>query len=167
MKCIFAIDPGTTIGLCMGELADSTCTVRFLGEIAPIRSKVKKGKKQATRSLVNIWQLRDQLEPYKESAFAIVENVHPLPGRGVVSTATFLKAVGMIEGLLVAMRIPMESVTPAVWKRRLGLNKDKSRSIVKAKQIAPRWSHKIKTHNQAEALLILYYHAQQRGWKLE
>lgn len=45
----------------------------------------------------------------------IAENVHAMPAQGVVSTATFMRGVGFIEGVVMTMNIPMTLINPLKW----------------------------------------------------
>lgn len=92
---------------------------------------------------------------------AYVENVHAMPGQGVVSMFSFGHACGSLMGVLGAYRIPTETVTPQQWKKRAGIiNKDKDASRSKAIQLFPYWDEldaKIKGQAYADAALIAFF----------
>jgi len=71
--------------------------------------------------------------------FAALESVHSMPKQGVASTFKFGKAYGFIRGVLIALGIPFEDVTPQKWQKELGcLTKgDKNVSKAKAQQLFP------------------------------
>jgi len=71
--------------------------------------------------------------------FAALESVHSMPKQGVSSTFKFGKAYGFIRGVLIAVGIPFEDVTPQKWQKELGcLTKgDKNISRAKAQQLFP------------------------------
>ena len=52
---------------------------------------------------------------------AVLEKVHSFPGQGVSSTFKFGERYGFVRGVLTALRIPYELVTPQKWQRSLGL----------------------------------------------
>jgi crossover junction endodeoxyribonuclease RuvC len=56
------------------------------------------------------------------------------------------------------MHVPLEFVTPAVWKRSYGLSRDKHASLFKARLMFPAADlHLAKHDGRAEALLIAQY----------
>jgi crossover junction endodeoxyribonuclease RuvC len=63
---------------------------------------------------------------------AFVEGVGARPGEGAVGAFSFGRAKGVIEGVLAACGVPVSFITPACWKRAVGLapgrNKDASRA---------------------------------------
>jgi len=62
---------------------------------------------------------------------AFVEHVAARPGEGAVGAFAFGRSRGIIEGVLGAAGIPVTFVTPAAWKRAVGIpgaSNDASRS---------------------------------------
>jgi hypothetical protein len=63
---------------------------------------------------------------------AFVDHVGARPGEGAVGGFAFGRARGIVEGVLAAAGIPASFITPACWKRIVGLpsgrDKDASRS---------------------------------------
>lgn len=95
-------------------------------------------------------------------AVAWVENVHSMPKQGVSSSFKFGRAFGVIVGVLGGARVPVEYVTPAVWKKQARLSKDKSASRRLAVELWPAHSDlfkRVKDDGRAEAALIARY-----GW---
>ena len=60
--------------------------------------------------------------------FAVVEYVSARPGQGVTGMFRFGTAYGIVIGVLQAACIPHRFVTPAKWKKEMGLSKDKTLS---------------------------------------
>ncbi|MCL4759849.1 MAG: hypothetical protein KJZ96_16050 [Rhodocyclaceae bacterium] len=91
-------------------------------------------------------------------ALCMLEQVASRPGQGAPSVFTFGRAYGAVEGVLAALALPVDYVTPNVWKRAFGLTSDKGESIRKACDLIPAlacWPRKQgPTHDQAEAVLI-------------
>lgn len=87
-----------------------------------------------------------------------IERVHSMRGQGVSSSFTFGHAAGAVEGVVVAMMMPVTLVTPQAWKRRAGLiGKDKDAARSRAIQLWPRWDdlgQKAKGQALADAALI-------------
>lgn len=82
---------------------------------------------------------RDALERWsKDSCVAAIERVSAMPGQGVSSTFTFGQNFGYTQGLMYAFKIPVNLVSPAVWKKEFSvqMGKDASKAEKKAKTIA-------------------------------
>jgi hypothetical protein len=92
------------------------------------------------------------------SAVAMVERVSAMPKQGIASAFCFGVGFGSVLSVLQALNIPLEFVTPAVWKRSLCLGKDKKASLHKARLLYPTAElHLAKHDGRAEALLIARY----------
>jgi crossover junction endodeoxyribonuclease RuvC len=88
-----------------------------------------------------------------------LENVHTMPGQGVVSSGNFMESVGVVKGILSALQMPFILVTPASWKKRAGLlGKEKDAARTLAQQLYPQaaLAHK-KDIGLADAILIARY----------
>lgn len=66
-----------------------------------------------------------------------VEKVGAMPGQGVVSMFNFGHNLGVIEGILSALRIPYQLVPPQTWKKEFSLTGDKAKSIEVCKKLFP------------------------------
>lgn len=92
---------------------------------------------------------------------AVVENVGPMPGEGIVSACKFAGSIWLVKGILTALDIPYTMTTPQEWKRGLKLTRDKGASVELARTLFPdkawRVQHK-KDHDFAEAALLAHYH---------
>lgn len=87
---------------------------------------------------------------------ALLEKVHAMPKQGVSSSFTFGKGYGFLRGLLTALEIPFDDVTPQAWQKAMscmtGGNKNVSKQ--RAQQLFP----KVKVcHAIADSLLIAEY----------
>jgi len=86
-----------------------------------------------------------------------------MPGQGVRSMFTIGVGHGLFLGILAAVGLPYTRVRPAIWKRTLGLGKDKEASRLRAQQLYPGADlRRKKDHGRAEALLLAWY-----GWQRE
>lgn len=87
---------------------------------------------------------------------AFIEKVGPMPKQGVVSMFKFGKHYGMLRGMLIAMGVPFDDVTPQRWQKALGCmtKGDKNVSKAKAQELFPGIKM---THAKADALLIAEY----------
>ena len=94
---------------------------------------------------------------------ACVEKVGAMPGQGVTSMFSFGKNAGYIEGVLEAIGIPYQLVSPQKWKKEYSLGSDKKQSIEVCKRLFPdvslRRTDKCRKDDDgmAEALLMAEY----------
>lgn len=97
---------------------------------------------------------------------ATVERVAARPGQGVSSTFGFGFSAGVVHGVLGALLIPVDIVTPVAWKRhfRLGADKDESRAraIERWPQHAGQFARKRDDGRAEAALIALWWHETQR-----
>jgi len=116
------IDCGQTGGVAVVEDGKFVQGIRM-----PI---IKRGKWKHvdTRSLDN-W-LYDTLGSfwYSEVTY-VIESVHAMPAQGVSSSFAFGRATGAVEAWAMIYGSPVEWVTPAKWKRDMGLTSDKQASL--------------------------------------
>lgn len=90
------------------------------------------------------------------SACAMIEQVHAMPEQGVSSTFSFGKSYGFLIGILTAIQIPYEFVTPQKWQKAMNCRTGGDKNVSKA--AAQRLWPTIKiTHANADALLIAEY----------
>lgn len=92
-----------------------------------------------------------------------LEKVGAMPGQGVVSMFNFGHNLGVIEGILSALRIPYQLVPPQTWKKEFSLTGDKAKSVEVCKKLFP-WVDLRATDRSrkpsdglAEALLMAEY----------
>lgn len=96
---------------------------------------------------------------------AWVERAQAYPGQGRSSAFKYGTGFGVILGVLGALSIPYQLITPAVWKRKAGLSDDKAASRRRAIELWPSHAqafNRVKDDGRAEAALIARY-----GWLLE
>lgn len=94
---------------------------------------------------------------------AVIERVSAMPGNGAVSMFNFGRAYGDVRGVIGALNIPVQYVSPTTWKKYFGLSKDKdlSRKLAIQRFPAVAESFKLKKHDgRAEAALIALYGAE-------
>lgn len=90
----------------------------------------------------------------------VIEDVHAMPDQGVTSMFTFGRGLGIVEGVALGAGIPVRWVSPAKWKRALGLSADKGASRRRAIELWPAQSEMfrlVKHDGRAEAALIAYW----------
>jgi len=139
MRLYLGVDPGKSGAM---ALVDET------GELhtEPMRLK---------ETAHDVWYwLSHTIDP--RQCFAMLENVHAMPGQGVSSTFKFGQSFGQCEAFLVAAGIPYELVTPQKWQKALGCRSKGDKNVTKAKaqQLFP--GHRV-IHATADAMLIAEY----------
>ena len=117
---ILGVDPGQSGGLAIihgGRLVK--------GARMPVLEL--RGKKQVDARAVIEWLAGDAFD------VAVIEAVHAMPRQGVTSSFQFGRMLGGIESLVFSYGKPVHYVTPASWKKAMGLSSDKQASIDAAK----------------------------------
>ncbi len=85
----------------------------------------------------------------------LVERVSAMPSQGVASSFNFGVGFGSLLAACRFLAMPLELVTPTVWKRALGLSSDKRASLDRARMLFPTTDlHLAKHDGRAEALLL-------------
>jgi len=91
----------------------------------------------------------------------VIEDVAARPGQGVTSMFTFGRTLGFVHALAVASGAAVQTVTPTVWKGKLGLlNSSKGASREKATALYPKsvgLLGRVKDDGRAEAILLAHY----------
>ncbi len=156
MNIIIGIDPGITGAFAVLEAE----TLNLLDvQDLPTLTQNKKQK-------INGVRLTNQLLQWKNTdhsvAMCYLENVHAMPKQGVTSMFNMGRNLGVIEGVIGALSLPITHVPPVVWKRRARLiKKEKDESRTRAIELYPEAPlARKKDHNRAEAILIARFGGQ-------
>ena len=92
-----------------------------------------------------------------------LEYVHSMPKQGVVSTFSFGKSAGFIEGVLQAFSIPYQLIRPQRWKAEFSLTGSKQKSVDVCRKLFPKVNllaterSRVPHDGMAEALLMAEY----------
>lgn len=134
----FGIDPGVGGGIACIDGTGGVGTFKM------------KGTTEA-----DVWEWFGSRGYYSEG-FAVLEKVSSTPQMGVVSAFTFGRSYGFLRGLLIAMKIPFEEVSPQKWQKELNCRTggDKNISKARAQQLFP--NVKV-THAIGDALCLAEY----------
>src|SRR5271168_2883422 len=83
------------------------------------------------------------------------------PDDGSVQAFAFGRCRGAIEGVVAALSIPIDFITPPAWKRLIGIppGKDGAKDAARSEAIRrwpdkAAWFARVKDHGRAEAALI-------------
>jgi crossover junction endodeoxyribonuclease RuvC len=157
MRRIIGIDPGLTGGLAVIETADNTAPqIIDAIDIPTVGSKSKAAER------VDVAGVRAFIERHNP-ALAIVERAQSMPRQGISSTFKYARAAGILETAVILSQIPIEYVSPVVWKRHFKLpGGDKETARQRALELFPA-GHALlarrKDHGRGEAMLIALYGA--------
>lgn len=122
-------------------------------------------KARGGRNTLDMHRARSLVEQMVDRAgidtpLVVLEEVHSMPKQGVVSTFTFGRTFGQLEGLVVGAGLPLRMIPPRVWKKALRVSADKDAVRLEASRIfpehAPFWPRK-KDHGRAEAALLAMF----------
>ena len=153
------VDPGA-----YGALAFLTITEGFPTHLECV--DIPTGK-VGRRTHVDAWALARKVderctEKHEPLAALILEQGGVRPQNGRVGARTFWLGLGEVRGVFAAHFVPLEEVSPAVWKRAMRVTADKGSSLYRASSVFPQWSAQwalAKQHGRAEAALIALWGA--------
>lgn len=98
--------------------------------------------------------LREHCSADQEAQVAL-ERVNSMPGQGVSSVFSLGDSFGCIRACVAAVRLPVNYVAPATWKKHFKLTSDKELSRALAVRLFPEAPINLKKHSdRAEALLM-------------
>ncbi len=155
---VIACDPGVPLTLALVSAKGRLVAIAEKDEVA---TNFKKNSYHNNPQLI-YHKMREWMDRSRFPIKGVVELVGPMPTDGVVSACRFTGSYYMFLGICAAMRIPVEQVTPAKWKRDLGLKftaetnlKEASRAMA-IKEFPDKidlFKYK-KSHDRAEAGLL-------------
>jgi crossover junction endodeoxyribonuclease RuvC len=111
----------------------------------------KKSKRQVSPQL-----LADIINGLKPDR-AIVERPAARPGQGVTAMFGFGRSLGVVEGVLAGLNVPITYVAPSTWTKAMGKAAGKDASRQRAIELFPAMSDnfkRVKDDGRAEAALI-------------
>lgn len=120
---------------------------------------------EKTKRRYNTAAMAKLLEPFVETfeshpeVLVILENVHSMPKQGVASSFSFGQGLGMWQGIIAALGLPLEMPSPQRWKKEIlaDQGRDKDASRFKAIQLFPALAaelSRVKDDGRAEAILM-------------
>lgn len=152
------IDPGLTGAV---AIIWPTGTAGLWDTPTIVRSDPRKIRREC-----NAAQMVDILRPLADGAVAAIEQVHSMPKQGAASTFTFGTGYGTWLGILAALGIPYDRVTPRTWQKAVmgSVPPGKGASVAVALQLFPELAGclTLKKHEgRADALLIAEWRRRQ------
>lgn len=156
---VIGIDPGSPLTMAM--LNPQGKWVAHAGGPV-VAKKAKVGWLNCDHKVTGLLQKwRNHAYKNGNAVSAVIENVGPMPGEGLVSACKFAGSIWLVKGILTALGIPYTMTTPQEWKRGLKLTRDKGGSVDLARTLFPDKSWRVKhkkDHDFAEAVLLAHYH---------
>ena len=151
---ILAIDPGAKGALAFFDLVTGTLELVDTPTVA-VKRGAKMKQEISAQMLAGIIKARSPSE-------AVVERVGAMPGQGVSSMFQFGRGVGMIEGVLAALQIPVTYVAPQLWQKAVGARAGKDGNRQRAAELFPAYAQsfaRAKDDGRADAALMAWWRA--------
>lgn len=149
---ILAIDPGAKGALAFFDPSKGTLDIVDCPTV-----EVKRGAKIKTEISP---QMVAAIIGSRQPSQAIIEKVGAMPGQGVSSMFQFGRGVGMYEGVLAALQIPVTYVTPQAWQKAMGVRDGKDGARARAAELYPAYAQMFsrkKDDGRADAALMAYW----------
>jgi hypothetical protein len=83
-----------------------------------------------------------------EKPFALIERVHSMPEQGVSSTFKFGVNYGLLRGIITALDIPWEEVSPRTWQKGLGIAARRKATAHKKAETKTHFKNRLKARAQ-------------------
>jgi len=151
---ILAIDPGASGALAFFDPQAGTLEVVDMPTVAVARSGKLKNEISP--------QMLAAIIAARAPATAVLEKVGAMPGQGVSSMFQFGRGVGIVEGVLAALHVPTDYVTPQAWQKALNARSGKDGNRQRAAELFPAYAHlfaRKKDDGRADAALMAYWRA--------
>ena len=151
---ILAIDPGAKGALAFFDVEKGSLVIVDMPTV-----QVKRGNKDKV-------EISPQMVAAEIKArlprIAILERVGAMPGQGVSSMFQFGRGVGMLEGVLSALQIPVTYITPQAWQKVVGVRGGKDANRARAAELFPSSADcfkRAKDDGRADAALMAWWAA--------
>jgi crossover junction endodeoxyribonuclease RuvC len=98
----------------------------------------------------------------RKPGVAVIEKVGARPGEAPSFAYQFGRGVGMVEGIVAALHIPIEYVTPQAWQKAVGSRDGKDGARQRAAELFPAYAHlfaRKKDDGRADAALMAWWRA--------
>lgn len=177
MTLIGGCDPGVTGAICVFNLDDGSLRIYDMPRAFVDQGKGRQARTRNITSAVQLGELMAKMDPKPDVMW--LEDVAARPGQGVSSMFTFGRAVGVVEGVMGALSIPVMHVTPGVWMKDFGvvgkssLHSGKAGRVANSRALAssafPEYAQlfsRVKDNGRADATLIALYGAKHATGKI-
>lgn len=147
MSITIGVDPGMSGAIAM---------VDSYGVLVDVHDMPVVGGLVSAHAIVDL----EEWEMCERFGKVVIEDVHSMPKQGVASSFGFGRSKGVVEGVFAGLGISISYVSPAKWKKQLGLSADKSTCRRRAIELWPSKAKlfaRVKDDGRAEAALIAYW----------
>jgi crossover junction endodeoxyribonuclease RuvC len=118
----------------------------------------RNGKAKRQVSVPELVEIIKQFDPDE----AFTERVFAMSGQGVTSVFSFGRSLGVVEGILGALRIKNTLVTPQTWQKGINVTNGKDGSRARAMELFPEQMalfKRVKDDGRSDAALIALWGA--------
>ena len=153
---ILGVDPGLSGALAVLEIGAEDVRVLEIIDVPVLGNKTKQ-----SIDVISVQQFLLNHGPQH----CIFERARSMPRQGVASTFRYGVATGMLFATVMLCAIPVISIDPGEWKRKMRLGRDKQLSRQRALEVLPsghEYFKRRRDHNRAEAALLALYGARTR-----
>lgn len=151
---ILAIDPGAKGALAFFDVDKGNLVIVDMPTVEVKRGN--KAKVEISPQLLGA-EIKSRLP-----RIAVLERVGSMPGQGVSSMFQFGRGVGMLEGVLAALQIPVTYITPQAWQKAVGVRGGKDAGRARAAELFPAYADlfkRAKDDGRADAALMAWWAA--------
>lgn len=125
----------------------------------PVVEMIRNGKKKRE---VSAQMLAQFIRIGERPEVAVLERVNAMPGQGVTSVFSFGRSAGIVEGVLAALSIPTQIVTPQAWQKAAAVRGGKDGARQRAAELFPVYAGlfvRKKDDGRADAACMAWYAA--------
>lgn len=141
----FGIDPGLTGAVVSFDITGPHPRISHISKM-PTEPKLNGKGRQVNAAGFSVDILAHMQAAGVKSPDAVLvcglEQVHAMPGQGVTAMFSFGRSLGVLEGCLGALRLPVMHIRPNDWKKRYklaGVDRGKEASLAMFQQLQPQW----------------------------
>ena len=159
MKIFIGIDPGLSGAIAFFDVEKGQLSVGDM-PVVEVKRNNKVKREVSPAALADI--LRSGIGPFGPVTHALLERVGAMPGQGVTSVFSFGRSVGIVEGILASLYIPVTIVQPQAWQKAAGVRGGKDGSRLRACELFPNYATlfaRKKDDGRADAALMAWYAA--------
>lgn len=159
VRYVIGIDPGITGALALVRSHGQLVELLDVADMPTATVKTNRISKShiiapQLTSLLSQWRVSTETTPD-----VVLEDVHAMPGQGVTSMFRFGHALGLVEGVVSGLGLPLHKVPPREWQTMVRVRSDPDAGRLRASQLFPTRAGlftRKKDHNRADAALIAY-----------
>lgn len=151
---VAGIDPGLGGAIAFYDTATGDVEIIDMPTLATSRNGKAKREVDAHALADMFWK--------RHAEHAVLEKVASMPKQGVAGTFSFGDSYGAVRGILAAVGVPMTRISPATWKRAMGVSGGKDGARARSKELLPQAADQwplVKHDGRAESALLALYGA--------